>query len=72
MPIPNAILDDLAKVGANIVIDTMTSDAARITHVVQFWDKGNGTVTIKNAGSIPPGTLVQFAQALGSRLTLED
>jgi hypothetical protein len=72
MPIPNTILDDLAKASANIVIDTMTSDAVRIAHVVQFWDKGNSTVTIKNASSIPSIKLVQFAKALGSRITLED
>jgi hypothetical protein len=72
MPIPNSILDDLAKAGANIVIDTVTSDATRVRHVVQFWDKGSGSVTIRNAGSIPIGDLVRIAQLLGPRVTLED
>ena len=72
MPFPSAILDDLARAGANIVIDALTTNSSEVRRVVQYWDQTNGHVTIKNASQIPSSDLVRIAQALGPRVTFEE
>jgi hypothetical protein len=71
MPFPIQILDDLATTGANITIDASKStiDLKKLTAA---WSKGIGTVTIRNAGQLDPGNLVDVAKALRNRLTLEE
>jgi len=72
MPFHPSILDDLANAGANVVIDTLNLQPGELKAVVQLWDKGSGSVTIKNASKIPSGDLVAIARALGGRVTLEE
>lgn len=70
MPFPPGVLDDLARAGANIVIDTVEPN--EVNNVVRLWQQSTGTVTIRQASRIPPVNLARFAQALGGRITLEE
>jgi len=72
MPFHPSIFDDLAQAGANIVIDALALQPGELNAVVQLWDRGSGSVTIRNAGSRPSGELVAIARALGGRVTLEE
>ena len=72
MPFHPSIVGNLAQAGANIVIDALALQPGELNAVVKLWDQGSGSVTIKNAGGLPPANLVAIARALGSRVTLEE
>lgn len=72
MPFNPQILDDLAAAGINIVIDAASASPQEVIAVVNLWNRSTGTVTIRNAGRIPPGDAVRIAGILRNRLTLEE
>lgn len=72
MPFNPQILDDLAAAGSHIIIDAARTQPQQITFVVNLWLRSTGNVTIRNASSIPPNNVVQIANALRNRLTLEE
>jgi hypothetical protein len=72
MPFPPAILDDLARAGVNIVVDTLTAAPGELPAVVRLWDQSAGNVTIRNAGRLSDADLMAIARTLGGRVTLEE
>ncbi|MDR5752229.1 MULTISPECIES: hypothetical protein [unclassified Caballeronia] len=72
MLIHQAVLDDLAASGVHISIDAAAMPPPRLDYILRLWLAQKGTLTIRNAGALPPQVLVQIARALGSRLTLSE
>ena len=71
-PFNPQILDDLAAAGSHIIIDAATASPQEVRAVIGFWSRSAGTVTIRNAGALPPNITVEFARLLRNRLTLEE
>lgn len=64
------ILDDLAAAGVNISIDAASTPPQIVRQVATLWQRGSGSVTLRNAEMVPPNVLVNMAKALQGRLTV--
>lgn len=72
MPIHPQIIDNLAHVGSNIVIDAAKASPQEISAVVNLWTQASGNVTIRNTGVLPPNVTLQIANTLRGRVTFEE
>jgi hypothetical protein len=72
MPFDPKIVDDLARAGVNIVVDAAIAGHEEIEAVVRLWEQGSGSLTIRNAGQIPSGFLLEVARKFNGRVTLEE
>jgi len=72
MPFTPQVFQVIAQGNANIVIDAASASPQEIITVVNLWARSTGTVTIRNAGNIPPANIAAIVNMLRNRLTLEE
>lgn len=66
------ILDDLARAGSHIVVDTVTASHPEVVTIVNLWAHSTGTVTIRHASRILPLEAIKIANILKNRVTFEE
>ena len=73
MPFQLDSIDNLALAGANIALDAARYEARDLVRALRpLRNQGTGSITIRNASTLPENDLVLIANILGSRVTLED
>jgi hypothetical protein len=73
MPFQLDTIDNLALAGANIVLDAARYEAHQLVRALRpLRNQGTGSITIRNASSLPENDLILIANMLGGRVTLED
>lgn len=70
MPFNPSIIDELAAANANLSVDATTTPPAILAGIVRLYDRGNGSLTIRNASRLNDADLVNIARALNNRVTL--
>lgn len=69
MLIAPQVFDDIAHAGSNLSVDATSVPSNRLPAIARLWETASGTLTIRNAGTLPPALLAGIARALGPRVT---